>query len=118
MTPDVAIVDPELTYTMPKLCAHTGMDALTHCRRPRSTCASRSPTPTLCMASARSSSGCLSYAGDRGPSAHARGSVHAGIAFLGLLGIVHSMAHKTGAALRTATSSTVLLTLYLGKVIQ
>lgn len=31
ITPDVAIVDPELTYTMPaKLCAHTGMDALTH----------------------------------------------------------------------------------------
>ena len=33
ITPDVAIVDPELTYTMPqKLCAHTGMDALTHAR--------------------------------------------------------------------------------------
>ena len=32
ITPDFAIVDPELTYTMPaKLCAHTGMDALTHC---------------------------------------------------------------------------------------
>ena len=32
ITPDVAIVDPELTYSMPaKLCAHTGMDALTHC---------------------------------------------------------------------------------------
>ncbi|MBF0948507.1 MAG: iron-containing alcohol dehydrogenase, partial [Atopobium sp.] len=31
ITPDVAIVDPELTYGMPvKLVAHTGMDALTH----------------------------------------------------------------------------------------
>ena len=31
ITPDIAIVDPELTLTMPqKLCAHTGMDALTH----------------------------------------------------------------------------------------
>ena len=42
ITPDVAIVDPELTYTMPaKLCAHTGMDALTHCMEAYvSTCAS------------------------------------------------------------------------------
>ena len=31
ITPDVAIVDPELAHTMPKkLVAHTGMDALTH----------------------------------------------------------------------------------------
>lgn len=31
ITPDVAIVDPELAYSMPaKLCAHTGMDAFTH----------------------------------------------------------------------------------------
>ena len=31
ITPDVAIVDPELAQTMPqKLVAHTGMDALTH----------------------------------------------------------------------------------------
>ena len=31
ITPDVAIVDPELAETMPaKLVAHTGMDALTH----------------------------------------------------------------------------------------
>ena len=31
ITPDVAIVDPDLAETMPqKLTAHTGMDALTH----------------------------------------------------------------------------------------
>ena len=31
ITPDVAVVDPELAETMPKkLTAHTGMDALTH----------------------------------------------------------------------------------------
>jgi len=31
ITPDIAIVDPELAETMPaKLTAHTGMDALTH----------------------------------------------------------------------------------------
>lgn len=32
ITSDIAIVDHELTYSMPaKLCAHTGMDAMTHC---------------------------------------------------------------------------------------
>lgn len=31
ITPDVAIVDPDLAETMPKkLVAHTGMDAMTH----------------------------------------------------------------------------------------
>ena len=31
ITPDIAIVDPELVHTMPqKLTAHTGMDAMTH----------------------------------------------------------------------------------------
>ena len=31
ITPDVAIVDPDLAETMPKkLTAHTGMDAMTH----------------------------------------------------------------------------------------
>ena len=31
ITPDIAIVDPELTKSMPsKLVAHTGMDAMTH----------------------------------------------------------------------------------------
>ena len=31
LTPDIAIVDPDLAQTMPaKLVAHTGMDALTH----------------------------------------------------------------------------------------
>ena len=62
ITPDVAIVDPELTYTMPaKLCAHTGMDALTHCMEAYvSTFASMFTAPTPCTASARSSSGCPS----------------------------------------------------------
>ena len=37
ITPDVAIVDPELAHTMPKkLVAHTGMDAMTHAIEPTS----------------------------------------------------------------------------------
>ena len=57
ITPDVAIRRPELTYTMPaKLCAHTGMDALTRMEASRFPPAPLcSPTPTPCTASARSS---------------------------------------------------------------
>ena len=103
ITPDVAIVDPELTYTMPaKLCAHTGMDALTHCMEAYvSTCASMF-TAANALHGIREIVEWLpkSYAGDH----EARQHMHeaqciAGIAFSsGLLGIVHSMAHKTGAA--------------------
>ena len=102
ITPDVAIVDPELTYTMPaKLCAHTGMDALTHCMEAYvSTCASMF-TDANALHGIREIVEWLpkSYAGDH----EARQHMHeaqciAGIAFSsGLLGIVHSMAHKTGA---------------------
>ena len=61
ITPDVAIVDPDLVASLPpKLVAHTGMDARAAMH------------DAQCMA---------------------------GIAFSsGLLGIVHSLAHKTGAA--------------------
>ena len=103
ITPDVAIVDPELTYSMPaKLCAHTGMDALTHCLEAYvSTCASMF-TDANALHGIREIVEWLpkSYTGDH----EARQHMHeaqciAGIAFSsGLLGIVHSMAHKTGAA--------------------
>ena len=101
ITPDVAIVDPELTYTMPaKLCAHTGMDALTHCMEAYvSTCASMF-TDANALHGIREIVEWLpkSYAGDH----EARQHMHeaqciAGIAFSsGLLGIVHSMAHPLG----------------------
>ena len=83
ITPDVAIVDPDLAETMPqKLVAHTGMDAITH---------------AIEMIQADLVD---SYNGDMA----ARDRMHdaqclAGMAFSNaLLGIVHSMAHKTGAA--------------------
>ena len=124
ITPDVAIVDPELTYTMPaKLCAHTGMDALTHCMEAYvSTCASMF-TDANALHGIREIVEWLpkSYAGDH----EARQHMHeaqciAGIAFSsGLLGIVHSMAHKTGAAFENGhIIHGAANAMYLGKVIQ
>ena len=103
ITPDVAIVDPELTYSMPaKLCAHTGMDALTHCMEAYVSTFASMFTDANALHGIREIVEWLpkSYEGDK----EARQHMHeaqciAGIAFSsGLLGIVHSMAHKTGAA--------------------
>ena len=124
ITPDVAIVDPELTYSMPaKLCAHTGMDALTHCLEAYvSTCASMF-TDANALHGIREIVEWLpkSYTGDH----EARQHMHeaqciAGIAFSsGLLGIVHSMAHKTGAAFENGhIIHGAANAMYLGKAIQ
>ena len=124
ITPDVAIVDPELTYTMPqKLCAHTGMDALTHAIEAYVSTAGSMFTDANALHAIREIVEWLpkSYQGDK----EARQHMHeaqciAGIAFSsGLLGIVHSMAHKTGAAF---TGDHIIHgcanAMYLGKVIQ
>lgn len=103
ITPDIAIVDAELTYTMPeKLTAHTGMDALTHAIEAYVSTASSMFTDGNALHAIREIHTWLpkSYQGDQ----EARQHMHeaqciAGMAFSsGLLGIVHSMAHKTGAA--------------------
>jgi len=103
ITPDVAIVDPELAETMPKkLTAHTGMDAMTHAIEAYvSTCSSDFTDPLALHAIKMISEYLVdSYNGDM----NARAKMHnaqclAGMAFSNaLLGIVHSMAHKTGAA--------------------
>ena len=103
ITPDVAIVDPELTYSMPaKLCAHTGMDALTHCYEAYVSTAASMFTDANALHGIREITGWLplSYTGDKVARQHMHeAQCIAGIAFSsGLLGIVHSMAHKTGAA--------------------
>ncbi|PHV69608.1 butanol dehydrogenase [Sporanaerobium hydrogeniformans] len=103
ITPDLAIVDPDLAETMPaKLTAHTGMDALTHAIEAYvSTCNSCFTDPLALKAIAMTFDYLeASYKGDM----QAREQMHyaqclAGMAFSNaLLGIVHSMAHKTGAA--------------------
>ncbi len=103
ITPDVAIVDPELAETMPKkLVAHTGMDAMTHAVEAYVSTANCDYTDPLAIHAIEMIQNDLvaSYNGDMA----ARDRMHnaqclAGQAFSNaLLGIVHSMAHKTGAA--------------------
>ena len=102
ITPDVAIVDPDLAETMPKkLVAHTGMDAMTHSVEAYVSTAHTDYTDPLALHSIVMIQRDLvdSYNGDM----EKRDAMHnaqclAGMAFSNaLLGIVHSMAHKTGA---------------------
>ena len=103
ITPDVAIVDQDLAETMPqKLVAHTGMDAMTHAIEAYVSTANCDFTDPLALYAIKMIQADLvdSYNGDMAK----RDSMHnaqclAGMAFSNaLLGIVHSMAHKTGAA--------------------
>lgn len=102
ITPDIAIVDSDLAETMPqKLVAHTGMDALTHAIEAYVSTANCAYTDALALHAIKMIHNDLipSYKGDM----DARDRMHdaqcmAGMAFSNaLLGIVHSMAHKTGA---------------------
>ena len=103
ITPDIAIVDPDLAETMPKkLVAHTGMDAMTHAIEAYVSTANWDYTDALSIHAIEV------LQEDLVPSYNvemeARDKMHnaqclAGQAFSNaLLGIVHSMAHKTGAA--------------------
>lgn len=102
ITPDIAIVDPELAHTMPqKLVAHTGMDAITHAVESYVSTANCDFSDPLALHAIEMIQGDLvsSYQGNM----QSRDRMHnaqclAGMAFSNaLLGIVHSMAHKTGA---------------------
>ena len=103
ITPDVAIVDPDLAETMPqKLTANTGMDAMTHAIEAYVSTLHCDYTDPLALHAIKMIHAYLvdSYNGDK----EARARMHnaqclAGMAFSNALpGIVHSMAHKTGAA--------------------
>ena len=106
ITPDVAIVDSELVEQLPAhQVAYTGMDALTHAIEAYvSTCNCVYTDPLAVKA--------IEMVFDYLPASYkgnmeARAQMHdaqclAGMAFSNaLLGIVHSMAHKTGAAFST-----------------
>lgn len=102
ITPDIAIVDPELAETMPqKLVAHTGMDALTHAIEAYVSTSHCAYTDAVAIHAIELIQANLikSYNGDM----ESRDIMHdaqclAGMAFSNAsLGIVHSLAHKTGA---------------------
>ena len=106
ITPDVAIVDPDLAETMPqKLVAHTGMDAMTHAIEAYVSTANSDFTDPLALHAIEMIQNDLidSYNGDMDK----RDAMHnaqclAGMAFSNaLLGIVHSMAHALGAVYDT-----------------
>ena len=102
ITPDLAILDPEIAYKMPQnLTAHTGMDALTHATEAITAALASDFSDPLALKAIRmiKENMIASYNGD----SDARDALHiaqclAGMAFSNaLLGICHSMAHKTGA---------------------
>ena len=104
ITPDIAVLDEEVTATMPPvLVAHTGMDALCHAIEAYVALNRSSFTNPLAIHAIVMIFGYLkgSYDGDLG----ARGEMHiaqclAGMAFTNAqLGITHSLAHKIGGAL-------------------
>ena len=106
ITPDVAIVDPDLVRELPvKQVAYTGMDALTHAIEAYVSTLNGPFTDPLALQA-------IEMVFDYLPASYncnmdAREQMHyaqclAGMAFSNaLLGIVHSMAHKTGAAFDT-----------------
>ena len=106
ITPDIAIVDPALVATLPPhLVAHTGMDALTHAIEAYVSTLNSPFTDPLAIKAIQMVNEHLikSFSGDMS----SREEMHyaqclAGEAFSNaLLGIVHSLAHKTGAAFST-----------------
>ena len=106
ITPDVAIVDPKLVEGLPvKQVAYTGMDALTHAIEAYVSTLHCPYTDPLALQAIEM---VLTYLpASYNKNMEAREQMHyaqclAGMAFSNaLLGIVHSMAHKTGAAFST-----------------
>lgn len=106
ITPDVAIVDPDLVSQLPvKQVAYTGMDALTHAIEAYVSTLHGPFTDPLALQAIEM---VLDYLPESyNCNMEAREQMHyaqclAGMAFSNaLLGIVHSMAHKTGAAFST-----------------
>lgn len=101
ITPDIAIIDSNLTKSMPPtLVAHTGMDALTHALEAYVSTMANEVTDALAQKSVEMIQNYLlsSFDGDL----IARDKMHvaqclAGMSFSNaILGIVHSMSHKTG----------------------
>jgi alcohol dehydrogenase class IV len=103
LMPDVAILDPELTFSLPPgLTASTGMDALTHAIESYLSTGTQPLSDALAIGAIKLIAANLHRAVQHGSDLEARSSMllasnMAGIAFSNaLLGIVHAMAHPCG----------------------
>jgi acetaldehyde dehydrogenase/alcohol dehydrogenase len=107
LTPDMAIVDPELVTSLPRvLVAHTGLDALTHAVEAYTSIYANNYTDGMALESLRLIFKYLRDSYHRGQRVpQAREKMHyaatiSGMAFANaFLGVCHSMAHKMGASL-------------------
>ncbi len=104
MIPDVAVLDPVFTVSMPKgLTASSGMDAITHAIESYVTPLANPYSDAMAMSSFRSGYQNLARCYEQGDDLDARAQMLAascmgGIAFSNCaLGIVHSIAHTFGA---------------------
>jgi len=101
ITPDIAIVDPEICKTMPpNVTADTGMDALSHSFEAYVSTMASEYTDLFAMQSIKMIFEWLPIAYANGENIEARTKMHvaqnfAGLAFSNaILGLVHSMSHK------------------------
>jgi len=103
LTPDMAIIDPQLSSTMPRgLTAHTGLDALTHALESFVSVFCTDYTAGMSLQASKLIFENLKTAYQNPTNVPARTNMHnastlAGMAFANaFLGVCHSMAHQLG----------------------